>query len=205
MERWEIPEKDVAMPGPAPAGYTTVAPWIVTADTGKLLDFIVAAFNGEELGRVPLEDGSIGHAEIRVGDTILLAFDQRPGWPHAPSMLRVFVDEADATMEQAVARIVTRPSNHAFGQRTGRVCDPSGDIWWTGQWSKRSRQRRSHVVWVIGSTPTRCAKPKRPPTLNSGAWAGVPPAWGREPAHKVDRATFAACLGIGGARAKLRP
>ena len=46
----------------------------MTRDTGKLLDFITTAFYGEELGRVPLEDGSVGHAEIRVGDTILLAF-----------------------------------------------------------------------------------------------------------------------------------
>ena len=59
-----------------PAGYTTVAPWIVTEDTAALLDFVTAAFDGAELVRVPVEDGSIGHAEIRVGDTVLLAFDQ---------------------------------------------------------------------------------------------------------------------------------
>ena len=75
------------MKTPAPAGYTTVAPWIVTADTGQLLDFIGAAFDGEELARVPLEDGSIGHAEIQVGDITLLAFDRRDGWPGTPSML----------------------------------------------------------------------------------------------------------------------
>src|SRR5438105_5408222 len=67
-----------------PAGYTTIAPWIVTPDTGELLAFITAAFDGEELARVSLEDGSIGHAEIRVGDTIVLAFDKRPGWPETP-------------------------------------------------------------------------------------------------------------------------
>jgi len=82
---------------------------------------------------VPLEDGTIGHAEIRVGDTILLAFDQRPGWPDMPALLRVFVEDADATMSRAVAagaRVITRPSAHAFGQRTGRVRDPFGNVWW---------------------------------------------------------------------------
>jgi len=116
-----------------PAGYTTVAPWIVTSDTGRLFGFITAAFDGEELARVPLEDGSIGHAEIRVGDTILLAFDRRDGWPDVPSLLRVFVADADATIERAVAagaRVVTAPRTHAFGQRVGRVRDPSGNIWW---------------------------------------------------------------------------
>jgi PhnB protein len=110
-----------------------VAPWIVTRDTGKLLDFIVAAFEGEELARVPLEDGSIGHAEIRVGDTVLLAFDRRPDWPDLPSLLRVFVDDADAATKRAVAaggRIDTSPSTQAFGHRGGRVRDPFGNIWW---------------------------------------------------------------------------
>ena len=117
----------------APAGYTTVAPWIVTHETGRLLDFITTVFDGEELARVPLEDGSIGHAEIRVGDTILLAFDQRAGWPDTPSLLRIFVPDADEAMSRAVAaggRVVTRPLTQAFGQRGGRVCDPFGNIWW---------------------------------------------------------------------------
>lgn len=121
------------MTSPVPAGYTTVAPWIVTSDTGRLLEFITAAFDGSELARVPLEDGTIGHAEIRVGDTILLAFDRRDGWPEMPSLLRVFVADADETTDRAVAagaRVVTAPRTHAFGQRGGRVRDPFGNIWW---------------------------------------------------------------------------
>ena len=121
------------MTSSAPAGYTSVAPWITTPDTGQLLNFITAAFEGQELARVPLEDGTIGHAEIRVGDTILLAFDRRPDWPAMPSLLRVFVEDADATMDRAVAAgaiVVTDPQTHAFGQRGGRVRDPFGNIWW---------------------------------------------------------------------------
>ena len=114
-------------------GYATVSPWIASRDTAALLDFIKTVFDGDELARLPLEDGSIGHAEIRVGDTVLLAFDQRPGWPNTPSLLRVFVEDADATMDRAVAagaRVVTPPSDQAFGQRVGRVRDPFGNIWW---------------------------------------------------------------------------
>jgi PhnB protein len=121
------------MTSTAPAGYTNVAPWIVTPDTGQLLDFIATAFDGVELARVPLEDGSIGHAEIRVGDTILLAFDRRPDWPAMPSLLRVFVPDADAAMRRAVAagaRVITASATHAFGQRGGRVRDRFGNIWW---------------------------------------------------------------------------
>src|SRR3954452_23737259 len=114
----------------APAGYTSVAPWVVTPDTGKLLEFVKAVFGGVELGRVPLEGGSIGHAEIRVGDTVVLAFDRRDGWaalPAAPSLLRVVVDDADPSVERSVpagAGVVTAPATQAFGQRGGRVRDP---------------------------------------------------------------------------------
>jgi len=116
-----------------PAGYTTVAPWVVTDDTGRLIDFVTAAFEGVELGRVPLADGTIGHAEIRIGNTVLLAFDRRPEWPHLPSLLRVFVPDADAATARALAHgatVVTENATHAFGMRGGRVRDPFGNIWW---------------------------------------------------------------------------
>jgi PhnB protein len=117
----------------APEGYTTVAPWVVTDDTGAFLDFVVEAFGGEELTRVATEDGSIGHGEIRVGDTVVLAFDRHADWPHMPSLLRVFVADADQTFAQAIAaggQVVTSLANNAFGQRGGRVKDPFGNIWW---------------------------------------------------------------------------
>jgi uncharacterized glyoxalase superfamily protein PhnB len=142
----------------APAGYATVAPWIVTHETGRRLDFITTVFDGEELARVPLEDGSIGHAEIRVGDTLLLAFDQRAGWPDTPSLLRVFVPDADATMSRAVAaggRVVTRPLTQAFGQRGGRVRDPFGNIWWISAIVEASPAKTSCGASPSRSMPTR--------------------------------------------------
>ncbi|WP_030760047.1 VOC family protein [Streptomyces sp. NRRL F-2664] len=117
----------------APEGCTSVAPWVVTDDTGALLDFITAVFDGEELARVPVEDGSIGHGEIRVGDTVVLAFDRRPDWPVMPSLLRVYVPDADAAMAAAVAhgaQVVTEIADSAWGDRGGRVRDPFGNIWW---------------------------------------------------------------------------
>ncbi len=117
----------------APAGYTTLAPWVVTDDTGAFLAFVAQVFDGEELARVVTEDGLVGHAEIRVGDTVVLGFDRRPDWPAMPSLLRVFVPDADATFSKAVAagaRVVTELSNSAFGQRGGRIKDPFGNIWW---------------------------------------------------------------------------
>jgi PhnB protein len=117
----------------APAGYTTVAPWVVTDDTGAFLDFVTRAFGGVELGRVATEDGLIGHSEIRIGDTVVLAFDRRADWPRLPSLLRVFVSDADAAFAAAIAaggEVVTALADDAFGQRGGRVKDPFGNVWW---------------------------------------------------------------------------
>jgi uncharacterized glyoxalase superfamily protein PhnB len=121
------------MTNAAPTGYTTVAPWVVTDDTGAFLDFVTEAFGGEELARVATEDGLIGHGEIRVGDTVVLAFDRHADWPHLPSLLRVFVADADQTFTRAVAagsHVVTALGDNAFGQRGGRIRDPFGNIWW---------------------------------------------------------------------------
>ncbi|MEU3506460.1 VOC family protein [Streptomyces longwoodensis] len=117
----------------APGGYTTVAPWVVTDDTGAFFAFVAEVFGGEELGRVATEDGLTGHGEIRVGDTVVLAFDRRADWPAVPSLLRVFVTDADQVFARAVAaggQVVTALADNAFGQRGGRVKDPFGNIWW---------------------------------------------------------------------------
>ncbi|MFF4706434.1 VOC family protein [Streptomyces sp. NPDC001288] len=114
-------------------GYTTVAPWVVTDDTGAFFDFVTRAFGGEELGRVATEDGLIGHGEIRIGDTVVLAFDRHADWPGMPSLLRVFVPDADEAFARAVAaggQVVTPLADDAFGRRGGRVKDPFGTIWW---------------------------------------------------------------------------
>lgn len=141
------------MNGTAPEGYTNVAPWVVTDDTGALLGFVAAAFGGTELARVAVEDGTIGHAEIRVGDTVVLAFDRHPDWPVLPSLLRVYVPDADAAMAAAVAhgaRVVTEAADHAWGDRGGRVRDPFGNIWWV---VSRVEQVAPDQVWPRMSEP----------------------------------------------------
>jgi uncharacterized glyoxalase superfamily protein PhnB len=140
-----------------PEGYTSVAPWVVTDDTGALLDFITAAFDGVEVARVAVADGTIGHGEIRVGDTVVLAFDRRPDWPAMPSLLRVYVCDADAAMAAAVAhgaRVITEADDSAWGDRGGRVRDPFGNIWWV---VSRGEQVPPDQVWPRMSEPRYAA------------------------------------------------
>jgi uncharacterized glyoxalase superfamily protein PhnB len=116
-----------------PAGYTTVTPWIIGRDTAGLLAFLKSAFGAEELGRLSNPDGGIDHAETRIGDAVVMAFDSREGWPETPAFVRLYVEDADATYARAIeagAREVTRVTALAFGDRVGRIRDPYGNVWW---------------------------------------------------------------------------
>jgi PhnB protein len=118
---------------PIPEGYYTVTPWIISRDTAKLLDFVKEAFDAEELGRVYNEDGTIGHAETRIGDSVVMMFDAKGEWPETPAFLRLYVEDCDATYQQALkagATSVTKPTNMPWGDRVGRVSDPLGNLWW---------------------------------------------------------------------------
>jgi len=74
---------------PIPEGSPTVMPWIISRDTAKLLDFMKQAFGAQELTRLYNEDGTIGHAEAKIGDSIVGGFDAREGWPQTPCAPRV--------------------------------------------------------------------------------------------------------------------
>ena len=123
-------------PGPidaVPQGYGTVTPWIISRDSARLLDFITDAFGGAEIARVPNEDGSIGHAEIRIGDSVVMMFDGRANWPDLPGFLRLYVVNGDAVFARAIdagAEPVTEMTELAWGDRVGRVRDPQGNVWW---------------------------------------------------------------------------
>jgi len=116
-----------------PDGYGTVTPWVISPDTARLIDFTRDAFGAVELARVAGADGGIGHAEVRVGDSVVMMFDSRPGWPATPAFLRLYVPDADVAYERALAAgatPVTEVTGLFFGDRVGRVRDPLGNIWW---------------------------------------------------------------------------
>jgi PhnB protein len=118
---------------PVPEGYRAVTPWIVSRDTARLLDFVKEAFGAEEIARVLNEDGTIGHAEFRIGDSIVMAFDAREGWPDTPGFFRLYVEDGGAVYRRTLgagAVSVTEMTHLFFGDRVGRVRDPQGNVWW---------------------------------------------------------------------------
>jgi PhnB protein len=78
-------------------------------------------------------DGSIAHVEVRIGTSIVMLFDSYEGWPKTPGFFRLYLEDADASYEQALragATSVTEVTELFWGDRVGRVRDPFGNIWW---------------------------------------------------------------------------
>ena len=151
------PSTGLVRASPAPEGYGTVTPWIIARDSGRLIDYLRAAFEAEEIARVLNADGSIGHAEVRIGGSIVMLFDAKETWPPTPSFLRLYVADADAVHARALAAggtSVTAVTELFFGDKVGRVRDPAGNIWWI----------QAHVVDV---NPTDMGQRAADPTFTA--------------------------------------
>ena len=117
-----------------PAGKSTVTPYVAVKGADRFLEFVERVFEVRTSGRWPNEDGTVGHAEVTVGESVLMVFDAAPEWPDTPSLLSVYVDDVDkvfARALQAGATMVTRlMDSRITGDRGCRVKDPLGNIWW---------------------------------------------------------------------------
>jgi PhnB protein len=123
---------------PIPARYSQVDPWVISLDTGSEIAFLASVFGAEETpgSRMIGPDGRIGHVEVELGGSVIMLFDAHPDWPALPSHLRVYVADVQQTVDRAVAagaRVVTRATDLAFGERVARVRDPQGHLWWIHQ------------------------------------------------------------------------
>jgi PhnB protein len=121
-----------------PGWYSRVDPWVISRDSDAEIEFLRRAFGAQERpsSRVRNPDGRIGHVEVELAGSVVLMFDAQPGWPELPAHLRVYVDDVQAAVDNAVAagaRVVTRPTELAFGERVARVRDPQGHLWWVHQ------------------------------------------------------------------------
>jgi uncharacterized glyoxalase superfamily protein PhnB len=121
-----------------PKGYHTVTPWIISRDAAALVAFMRDVFGATETpgSRIIGADGKIGHVEVTIGDSVVMAFDAKDDWPDTPGFLRLYVADVDATVERAVAAgaaLVTKPTDLAFGDRVARVRDPWNNLWWIHQ------------------------------------------------------------------------
>ena len=125
---------------PVPEGYTTLSPYLVVDGAAQAIDYYQRVFGATERGRFDGPDGKVAHAELRIGDTVMMVAD-----PSAESNIKaptqlgatsvgifLYVEDVDATVQRAVdaGATITQPVDDMFwGDRYGKVTDPFGHEW----------------------------------------------------------------------------
>ncbi|NJN85840.1 MAG: VOC family protein [Leptolyngbyaceae cyanobacterium SL_7_1] len=125
---------------PVPDGYQTVTPYLAVQEAARAIEFYKQAFGATEFMRLADNNGKIAHAEIKIGDSIIMLADEYPDMGfHSPQTLNgspvtlmVYVENVDEQFNRAIAAGATtvRPLEDQFyGDRTATLSDPFGHNW----------------------------------------------------------------------------
>jgi PhnB protein len=125
---------------PVPDGYHTLTPTLAVENAAEAIDFYTRAFGARERGRMLAPDGRIAHAEIELGDSLIMLSDPMPGMTSKPPKdlgatsggIFVYVEDVDAFAQRAVdagAQITMPIENQFWGDRFGQLTDPFGHTW----------------------------------------------------------------------------
>lgn len=117
---------------PIPEGYHTITPCLVVEGAEKLIKFIENIFNGEVKSKMQGDNGKIAHAEIKIGDSMLMLADACEEWNASQTMLYLYVEDTDATYLKALdagAISVKEPKDQFYGDRSAGVKDAFGNFW----------------------------------------------------------------------------
>jgi PhnB protein len=115
-----------------PKGFGTITPNIIVDDAEQAISYLKKALGAIENYRLTMADGSITHCELRIGDSIINLGTAMEGWPARALTAQIFVEDADALFQRAVAcgaQVIMPMTDMFFGSREGRVTDPCGNVW----------------------------------------------------------------------------
>ena len=125
---------------PVPDGYNTVSPYLAVEDAATAIDYYKKAFGATERVRMEAPDGKIGHAELEIGDSIVMLADPFPQASTKPphelggtsAGVFLYVEDVDAVVKRAVdagASVTMEVADQFWGDRFGTVTDPFGHVW----------------------------------------------------------------------------
>jgi PhnB protein len=126
---------------PIPEGYRSVTPYLIVKGAVRAIEFYKRALGAKELMRLDGPGGRIGHAEIKIGDSVIMLADESPQSgayaPQSPERqavsLLIYVRDVDATFQRAIeagARQVEAVQDKFYGDRMGGFTDPFGHTWY---------------------------------------------------------------------------
>lgn len=118
---------------PVPDGYHTVTPYLVVRDPAGLIEFLQGVFDASEIERTELPDGRIMHAEVRIGDSVVMMGGANEEYPPMPAMLHLYLEDTDAAYRRALeagATSLREPEDQFYGDRTAGFRDEYGNQWW---------------------------------------------------------------------------
>ena len=135
--------KEAVMPAvkPIPEGYHSITPYLIIKGASDAIEFYKKAFGATELFRMPAPEGRIGHAEIKVGDSVIMLSDEWPEMKYlgpksigspSPVSLLLYVDDVDTVFKRAIeagAKEERAIEDKFYGDRAGTLTDPFGHIW----------------------------------------------------------------------------
>jgi uncharacterized glyoxalase superfamily protein PhnB len=117
-----------------PETYNSVSVYIMADGAQRVIDFLKETFDATDLRRFDAPDGKIVHAEVRVGDTVVMIADAIDPFPVFPVWLHVYVPDVEVTFKKALAAggmSVREPTcKEGDPDRRGGVKDPAGNTWW---------------------------------------------------------------------------
>ena len=121
---------------PLPAGYHSVNPYFVVADVPLFIEFLMSVFGGVEQGEREIRaDGTIGHADVLVGDSLVMMSQADAKYAARPAVHFAYVDDVDATYARALdvgSTSIAAPADQAWGDRVAGIFDPFDNRWWIG-------------------------------------------------------------------------
>ncbi|MDP6356876.1 MAG: VOC family protein [Planctomycetota bacterium] len=120
---------------PIPEGFHTVTPYLVVEDGSRQIEFLEKAFGGEETHRSNRPDGSIMHAQMQIGDSMVMLGEATGEFLPMQSMIYLYVPDCDKLYGQAIqagAESLMEPADQFYGDRNAGIKDPLGNMWWIG-------------------------------------------------------------------------
>ncbi len=118
---------------PIPEGYHSITPYLVVNGATKLIDFTKQAFEAQEIMRMSGPNNTVAHAEIRIGDSVVMMADAGGEHPARPANLMLYVPNVDEVYRRALragAKSEREPTDQFYGDRSAGVSDPAGNHWW---------------------------------------------------------------------------